>query len=180
MPLRITITCALLICLVSLGLGSGQESKPDAPEVPQPVKKPDELKFKHDSFTFVRIRHSERIERRRAWRTDYPESDVNLTARVAAVTGLKTDPKGKVLELADRDLKRYPFIYIGEPGSLALGDDEVPSLRKYLLDGGFLMVDGNLVWDEKASGDGPGGTSHFAEQVRHYGGLVEIINPTKI
>jgi hypothetical protein len=36
-----------------------------------------------------------------------------------------------------------------------------------------------LVWDEKA-GDGPGGTSHFAEQIRHYGGLVEIINPTKI
>jgi tetratricopeptide (TPR) repeat protein len=37
-----------------------------------------------------------------------------------------------------------------------------------------------LVWDEQSSGDGPGGTSHFAEQVRHFGGLVEIINPTKI
>jgi len=37
-----------------------------------------------------------------------------------------------------------------------------------------------LVWDEQTSGDGPGGTSHFAEQVRHFGGLVEIVNPTKI
>jgi tetratricopeptide (TPR) repeat protein len=37
-----------------------------------------------------------------------------------------------------------------------------------------------LVWDEQPSGDGPGGTSHFADQIRHYGGLVEIINPMKI
>lgn len=36
-----------------------------------------------------------------------------------------------------------------------------------------------LVWDEQ-SGDGPGGTSHFADQIRHFGGLVEIINPTKM
>ncbi|HEY4291351.1 MAG TPA: hypothetical protein VGN00_29825 [Puia sp.] len=37
-----------------------------------------------------------------------------------------------------------------------------------------------LVWDEKPSGDGPGGTADFAEQVRKAGGQVAVINPTKL
>ena len=38
-----------------------------------------------------------------------------------------------------------------------------------------------LVWDEKPSGDGPGGTSDFAERVKKLGGrLAPIINPTKL
>jgi hypothetical protein len=34
-----------------------------------------------------------------------------------------------------------------------------------------------LVWDEKPTGDGPGGASDFESQVRSLGGLIEIINP---
>jgi hypothetical protein len=37
-----------------------------------------------------------------------------------------------------------------------------------------------LVWDELPTGDGPGGTSHFASEVRRLRGEVVIINPTKI
>jgi hypothetical protein len=37
-----------------------------------------------------------------------------------------------------------------------------------------------LVWDEKPTGDGPGGTSDFQQKVCHLGGQVEIINPTKL
>lgn len=37
-----------------------------------------------------------------------------------------------------------------------------------------------LVWDEKPTGDGPGGTSDFAERVRHLGAHREIINPLHI
>ena len=37
-----------------------------------------------------------------------------------------------------------------------------------------------LVWDEKPTGDGPGGTSHFAQKIRELGGHLEIINPTKL
>jgi hypothetical protein len=35
-----------------------------------------------------------------------------------------------------------------------------------------------LVWDEKLTGDGPGGTSDFAEKVKQLGGRLHIINPT--
>ncbi len=35
-----------------------------------------------------------------------------------------------------------------------------------------------LVWDQKPTGDGPGGTSDFEAKVRSLGGLIEIVNPT--
>jgi len=37
-----------------------------------------------------------------------------------------------------------------------------------------------LVWDEKRTGDGPGGTSDVAERVRAEDGTVAIINPTAL
>ena len=37
-----------------------------------------------------------------------------------------------------------------------------------------------LVWDEKATGDGPGGTSDFADKVQKLGGHLAIINPTTL
>ena len=37
-----------------------------------------------------------------------------------------------------------------------------------------------LVWDEKPTGDGPGGTSDFAARIKELGGHLAIINPTKL
>ncbi len=37
-----------------------------------------------------------------------------------------------------------------------------------------------LVWDEKSTGDGPGGTSDFAQKIQESGGHLAIINPTKL
>ena len=37
-----------------------------------------------------------------------------------------------------------------------------------------------LVWDERPTGDGPGGTADFQEKVCHLGASLEIINPTKL
>jgi hypothetical protein len=37
-----------------------------------------------------------------------------------------------------------------------------------------------LVWDEKETGDGPGGTSDFADRIRKAHGQVAVINPTKL
>ena len=39
---------------------------------------------------------------------------------------------------------------------------------------------GLLVWDEASSGDGPGGTSHFASEIRRLDGQVEIVNPMRL
>lgn len=37
-----------------------------------------------------------------------------------------------------------------------------------------------LVWDEKPTGDGAGGTSDFAERIETLGGHLAVINPTKL
>ena len=96
--------------------------------------------FADDVFTFVRIQYGSRSAWRR-WATDYPDSDLNFSYRLQQLTSLKVDPHGKVLELTDPALFDYPFVYLIEPGSLEFTAAEVEALRRYLLAGGFLMVD---------------------------------------
>ena|SRR5579862_5145308 len=117
-----------------------------------------EAGFEKDVFTFVRIIYRRASNNSgisttsswRGWITDYPDSDLNLSYRVQQVTSIRTDPDARVLRLTDPDLFDYPWIYMVEPGGLALKDEEVPVLRKYLLNGGVLMADdfwGQKQWD---------------------------------
>src|SRR5688572_13175597 len=111
--------------------------------------------FRDDVFTFVRVRwHSGggggRRWRGSGWATDYPDSELNFSFRLQQLTSLKVNPKPKVLELTDDELFDYPFIYMIEPGSLMFSEEEVVALRRYLENGGFLMVDdfwGEDEWD---------------------------------
>ncbi|MDR3401299.1 MAG: DUF4159 domain-containing protein [Chthoniobacter sp.] len=113
--------------------------------------------FAHDVFTFVRIirdRDPYGSPSAGEWITDFPDSDLNLSFRVQQMTSIKVDPNGRTLRLTDPELLRYPFIYMVEPGALLLRDEEVPILREYLLNGGFLMVDdfwGEWQWEGMAS-----------------------------
>ena len=98
----------------------------------------------NDMFTFARIQYDSwgRGWRGRGkWSVDYPESDLNMSFRLEQLTSLKVDPEGIVLSLHEDKLFNYAFIYIIEPGELYFSDAEVKALRKYLLNGGFLMVD---------------------------------------
>jgi len=121
-----------------------------------PEWKPDSA-FSHDVFTFVRIRYSSgyggggygrRYGRGYGrgfsggnWATDYPDSDLNFSYRLHQLTSMEVHPDGIVLELTDSDLFNYPFVYIVEPGRLIFSEEEVKNLRRYLLNGGFLLVD---------------------------------------
>jgi hypothetical protein len=107
--------------------------------------------FNKDVFTFVRIRYSSYYGGfRQKWATDYPDSDLNFSFRLQQLTSMEVDPDGKVMQLTDKELLDYPFIYLIEPGDLTFEDEEVTALRKYLLNGGFLMVDdfwGDAEWN---------------------------------
>ena len=94
-----------------------------------------------DVFTFVRIRYGSYGPRGGKWATDYPDADLNFSYRLQEMTSLKVHPEGVVLELTDPKLFDYPFAYMAEPGDLWFSEEEVQSLRKWLLNGGFLMVD---------------------------------------
>jgi hypothetical protein len=103
--------------------------------------------FKDDVFTFVRVRYSTWGGRGRGrrwgggWATDYPDSDLNFSYRLQELTSLQVDPNGKILQLTDDELFDHPFLYMIEPGDLFFSDADVVALRRYLTNGGFLMVD---------------------------------------
>lgn len=115
--------------------------------------------FSDDIFTFVRIQYTSgygdwdygggygrRSRGRRfrgggSWATDYPDSDLNFSFRLQQLTSMQVYPEGVILELTDPELFNYPFIYMLEVGRLVFSEEEVKALRKYLLNGGFLMVD---------------------------------------
>ena len=101
-----------------------------------------EKKFSKDVFTFVRIKYdSSGYRRGGGWSTDFRDSELNFSLRLQQLTTIKVNPEPIVLELTDPSLFDYPFIYIIEPGGLMFHPEEVTALRKYLLNGGFLMVD---------------------------------------
>ena len=104
------------------------------------------LRFQKDVFTFVRIKY--KVDGKHGfghtedrWAIDMPDSDLNLSYRLQQMTSIKVNPDGRILELTDKELFDYPFIYIVEPGRLTFTPEEATILRSYLLNGGFLMVD---------------------------------------
>jgi hypothetical protein len=111
--------------------------------------------FEKDVFTFARLKYDSLSYRGRGrggagWDTDFRDADLNLSFRLQQLTSLKVDPEGVVVRLTDPELYNYPFIYMVEPGSLYFSEEEVIALRRYLLNGGFLMVDdfwGEDEWD---------------------------------
>jgi hypothetical protein len=116
--------------------------------------------FERDVWAFTRIKYEYNHEPNVSftaspwgWITDYPDSDLNLSFRVQQMTSIRVDPDGRTLFLTDPELFDYPWIYMVEPGRMRLRDEEVPILRRYLLNGGVLMVDdfwGKMQWDNFA------------------------------
>ena len=112
--------------------------------------------FTRDVFAFARIRYTQGMSsygygygrRGSGWATDLPDSDLNLSYRLQQMTSMKVDPDGRILDLTNPQIADYPWLYIVEPGGLGFSEEEVVALRKYLLNGGFLMFDD--FWGEAA------------------------------
>jgi hypothetical protein len=99
--------------------------------------------FPNDVFRFARVRYTTAGAERssRAWWTDFPDADLNISWRLSQLTSMKVDPDPIVVELTEEHLFDYPFLFMSGAVSIELSDDEVLALRRYLRNGGFLMVD---------------------------------------
>ncbi|MBT5707352.1 DUF4159 domain-containing protein [bacterium] len=102
--------------------------------------------FKKDIFTFVRVMYKTRGWGG-GWSVDYPAADLNFSYRLEELTSMKADPQGGVMEFLDDRLFDFPFIFMIDPRSLHISKPEAEQLRRYLTNGGFLMVDD--FWGEK-------------------------------
>ena len=98
--------------------------------------------FERDVFTFTRLRFDKNGtgRSRGGWTTDLPDADLNLSFRLQQMTSIKTDPNGRTLRATDPELASYPFLFAAAPNAIGLSPDEVVALRKYLLNGGCMIM----------------------------------------
>jgi len=142
-------SCIVIGCLIALMAMLGFERKVGAAEsrvitsdrgdVPMWTPR---AAFPDDVFTFVRIRYTTTFDHPRTrWTGDYPDADLNFSLRLHELTSIKVNPNGRVFDLTDEQLLKYPFAFMSSPGRMYLNEAEAMGLRRYLLNGGFLMVD---------------------------------------
>ncbi len=102
-----------------------------------------EHEFEHDVFTFVRIQYDSfgPFGWWDRWDNDYPDGDWNFSYRLQQLTSLEVAPNSKVIRLSDPELFDYPFVYMAGVQTITLSKQEESALRRYLLGGGFVMMD---------------------------------------
>jgi hypothetical protein len=157
MRLRLVLA-AVVVALAGLGGYTFEPLPRVAAQVPGGVS--DGGRLAGLRWTFVRIRYTANTTPGRyrfeywgePWAIDAPAAEQNLSRRIRTVTAIEVgDPL--VLTLEDERLWEYPWIYIVEPGNLALQEPEVPILREFLLRGGTLVFDdfhGPYEWENLA------------------------------
>lgn len=81
------------------------------------------------------------------WYSD-PSSLPNLLRFIRDHTRVAVTVAEERVELLDKDLFSYPYLYLTGHGNVAFDDREVERLRRYLESGGFLHADDNYGLDE--------------------------------
>jgi uncharacterized protein DUF4159 len=77
-----------------------------------------------------------------------PSSLPNLLTALRSRTGLRVSTQERVVTLADDDLWNVPYLYMTGHGNVHWSDTELATLRRYLLQGGFLHADDNYGMDQ--------------------------------
>lgn len=96
-------------------------------------------------FHFTRAVYSSGLNgfgRGGSWATDFPKADrqfLYLIQRTLALLDPDEDENPRLLD--DPELRRFPWLYMLEVGSMSLSPSEIEGLRGYLEAGGFLVVD---------------------------------------
>ena len=77
-----------------------------------------------------------------------PSSLPNLLAEVGRRTSLRVTDREQVVSITGPELWDMPYIYMTGHGNVLFSEEEVPILRRYLENGGFLHADDNYGMDE--------------------------------
>jgi hypothetical protein len=76
-----------------------------------------------------------------------PSSLPNLLAAVRQRTDIRTQQREEVVSLSDPSLWDVPYLYMTGHGNVHFSDSDLATLRRYLLQGGFLHADDNYGMD---------------------------------
>lgn len=89
------------------------------------------------------------------WARDYPKADRQVLMALKRLTRIQVRPTEQVVNLDSDDIFNYPWVYAVQVANWTFTDAEAKRLRRYLLRGGFLMVDdfhGTEDWDSFMEG----------------------------
>ena len=144
--------CIAVLLAVSLRAAAGQVTiMRYARQSPLPVNHglPDIQR----GFTFCRLRYERtRRQRKSGWWDDYPASDFNFLTRFEELTTVSIsrwangDPGFAQVTLEDPNLFHCPYLKMQGGANYDFTDEEIATLRRYFLKGGFLWEDDN--WTE--------------------------------
>jgi len=84
------------------------------------------------------------------WAIDYPQADRHFLTALGRLTGVDAYAQDSALPLGSERIQEFPFVYVVEAGFLRLDEREREALRRYLLRGGFMVVDdfwGTWAWE---------------------------------
>lgn len=135
----------LIPLLLAVSLLLVQEPVPRRPWPQRPNAELDGLRpgnGRRREFYFTRAAYTGGGWRGRSWTVDYPKADRQFMMGVDRILQhLDASPDEHPMRLDDSELGRFPFLYAVEVGYMSLSEPEVKGLRRYLLAGGFLVVD---------------------------------------
>jgi len=77
-----------------------------------------------------------------------PSSLPNLLSAIGDRTRLRVSERERVVTLEDPDLWSVPYLYLTGHGNVRFSERDLETLRRYLLQGGFLHADDNYGMDE--------------------------------
>jgi hypothetical protein len=138
--MKATAVTLLLICLLLMSSSAQTQRLAQRPE----------FRYRRDSsdphrkleYTFARLEYSS-YGWRGKWMTDYPKADeqfiMGLRNWCRSNLAISDDPIS--FPPTGKELFKYPFVYIVEPGYMDLSTEDAANLREYLTRGGFLMLD---------------------------------------
>ena len=93
-------------------------------------------------FTFIRLRYEGGNPRDPGWRHDYPRGERHFTKILSELSTVDARThESNILALSDKEIFRYPVLYMSEPGYWRPSNADIGNLRNYLLKGGFLIFD---------------------------------------
>src|SRR5438105_1011891 len=103
--IALSVAALLLLAAVAAAQFRGRREMPNGERGGVPEWKND-ARFKHDAFTFVRIKYNDGYSRGGRygrgggkWATDYPDSDFNFSFRLQQLTALEVNSDPVILEL---------------------------------------------------------------------------------
>jgi len=140
----------LLLCLLLLPASNparAQASDPAASPAAEPPVNAHEFYFTRGIYSG----EFDDYDQGGRWAVDYPKADRQFLVALKRLSIVDAYESDHALELTDPGLRRFPFLYAVEVGSMSLSEAEVLALRNYLLAGGFLVIDdfwGSWAWEQ--------------------------------